>query len=80
MTREEYDRKTADGSLTVRDVLDHREFATPEQLAVVTAHAVTPNAEVAEGLTYAAVVADALTTYERILTDCAVDAWDTIGG
>ena len=35
MTKQEYDAKAENGTLTVRDVIKHREFATPEQLAIV---------------------------------------------
>ncbi len=36
MTRQEYEQKTADGTLTVADVLRNKEYATPEQLAICT--------------------------------------------
>lgn len=36
MTRQEYEQKTADGTLTVADVLRNKEYATPEQLEICT--------------------------------------------
>lgn len=36
MTRQEYEQKTADGTLTLADVLKHREYATPEQIKIIT--------------------------------------------
>lgn len=36
MTRQEYKQKTADGTLTVADVLRNTEYATPKQLEIFT--------------------------------------------
>lgn len=38
MTRQEYERKTADGTLTLADVLINKEYATPEQLEICTGY------------------------------------------
>lgn len=38
MTKQEYDAKAENGTLTVGDVIKHPEFATPEQLAIVDGH------------------------------------------
>ena len=38
MTREQYERKAADGTLTVGDVLRNSQYATPEQIDAVTGY------------------------------------------
>ena len=76
MTREEYDRKAAAGTLTVGDVLRNREHATPEQLDAVTGFvAVHLDAELfARPLQGAAV----LTAADRIATETAAACWGAI--
>lgn len=46
MTREQFNRKANDGTLTVGDVLRNRAYATAEQLAALTGGAVHLNPDV----------------------------------
>ena len=74
MTREEYDRKAAAGTLTVGDVLRNRDYATPEQLDAVTGFVAVhlDGGQLAEPLHRAAAV---LSAADRISTDTAAACW-----
>lgn len=84
MTREEYDRKAADGSLTVGDVLRNTRYATPEQLAAATPRpAVGPDlAELVDAypsvVEAARYIVDLLREREQAENEAAVDAWETL--
>lgn len=83
MTKQEYDAKAENGTLTVRDVIKHREFATPEQLAIVDGHfkaeLSTPD-EFAEDMRQ---FGEFLDRVDREITELEHDAttriWDTMG-
>lgn len=76
MTREEYNRKAEAGTLTVRDVLDNRGFATDEQLAALTGGAVHVDTSMLDKLTEAARHAvEVLDTVEQITTEAAAAQW-----
>lgn len=77
MTRQEYDRKTADGTLTVRDVLENREYATAEQLAAVNASGLRLDRGPADLMEQAARLAR---TVEHLETVAALDAWEHLNG
>lgn len=79
MTREEFNRKAEAGTLTVRDVLDNREFATAEQLAALTGEAVRIDAAALDKLTEATHRAvEVLDTVERLNTEAAAELWAEI--
>ena len=81
MTREQYDRKAHDGTLTVRDVLDHREFATPEQLAAVTASGLRVDRGPADQLAQSArQVVELSRRLDELDTEVAVAAWQDLNG
>ena len=83
MTKQEYDAKAENGTLTVRDVIKHREFATPEQLAIIDeyfkAELPTPD-EFAEDMR---LFGEFLDRVDREITELEHDAttriWDTMG-
>lgn len=83
MTKQEYDAKAENGTLTVGDVIKHREFATPEQLAIVDGHfkaeLPTPD-EFAEDMR---LFGEFLDRVDRDITELEHDAttriWDTMG-
>lgn len=80
MTREEFNRKAEAGTLTVRDVREHREYATAEQLAALTDG---PNVDrfrkigeaIGEGV---AQIVDDLDAEEQAVQDAAAEQWDVI--
>lgn len=76
MTREEFNRKAEAGTLTVRDVLDNREFATAEQLAALTGGAVRVDTAALDRLTEdARRVVEDLDAVERANTEDAAELW-----
>lgn len=76
MTREEFNRKAEAGTLTVRDVLDNREFATDEQLAALTGGAVRVDTAALDRLTEdARRVVEDLAAEERANTEDAAELW-----
>lgn len=81
MTRQDYDRKTADGTLTVRDVLENREYATPEQLAAVTASGLSIDRGPADRMEQAArQVREVVRRLDELDTEVAVAAWEHLNG
>ena len=76
MTREEFNRKAEAGTLTVRDVLDNREFATAEQLTALTGGAVRVDTAALDRLTEdARRVVEVLDAVERANTEDAAELW-----
>lgn len=76
MTREEFNRKAEAGTLTVRDVLDNREFATAEQLAALKGGAVRVDTAPLDRLTEdARRVVEDLDAVERDNTEAAAELW-----
>ena len=73
MTREEFNRKAEAGTLTVRDVLDNREFATAELWAVRFDAAALD--ELTEA-THRAV--EVLDTVDRLNTEADAELWAEI--
>lgn len=76
MTREEYNRKAEAGTLTVRDVLDNREFATDELLAALTGGAVRVDTAALDKLTEATHAAvEVFDTVEQVNAEAAAALW-----
>lgn len=76
MTREEFNRKAEAGTLTVRDVLDNREFATDEQLAALKGGAVRVDTAALDRLTEdARRVVEDLAAEERANNEAAAELW-----
>ena len=81
MTREQYDRKTADGTLTVRDVLEHREYATAEQLAAVSPSGLRIDRGPGDRLAQSArQVRELSRRLDELDTEVAVATWQDLNG
>lgn len=79
MTREEFNRKANDGTLTVGDVLRNREYATAELLAELTGGAVHINPDVLAAIGDAArYLSEMFDEVERGAAEDAADLWGAI--
>lgn len=82
MTREEFNRKRNAGTLTVGDVLNNREFATPElweSLRLDAREAVRVAAETFDTMkAHARQAAEGFAEVDRITGELAADLWERI--
>lgn len=80
MTREEFNRKAEAGTLTVRDVREHREYVTPELLAVLDAAPDLARIKTATAEIYGRGVriVEDLNEKEQATVEVAAELWDVI--